>query len=131
MTSTQNSTNTPTFGPYTPVRQAGNLYFVSGQVGVDPATKTASSDVAEQTHQVLTNLKNVLASVDLSLDQVVKTTIYITNMADFAVINEVYVGYFAEPRPARATVAVKELPRVAGDTPIKIEIEAIAMAATT
>ncbi|MEK7152903.1 MAG: Rid family detoxifying hydrolase [Patescibacteria group bacterium] len=123
--------NNRVFGPYSPVRKAGDLYFVSGQIGVDPATKTASADIAEQTHQVFANLKDVLTSVGLDLDRVVKTTIFLTDMADFAVVNEVYVGYFAEPRPARGTVAVKELPRVAGDIPIKIEIEAVASTATT
>lgn len=118
--------NKPVFGPYTPVRQSGNFYFVSGQVGVDMSTKTAPEGVAEQTHQVLTNLKKALQSVDLSLDDVIKTTIFVTDIADFAVVNDVYVTYFNEPRPARSTVGVKELPRVAGDTSIKIEIEAIA-----
>jgi 2-iminobutanoate/2-iminopropanoate deaminase len=118
------------FGPYTPVRQVGDLYFVSGQVGVDMATKTASEDISEQTHQALSNLKDVLASVNLNLDNVVKTTLFVTDMADFAIVNEVYVSHFVEPRPARSTVAVKELPRVAGSTPIKIEIEAVATSAS-
>jgi 2-iminobutanoate/2-iminopropanoate deaminase len=120
---------TNTFGPYTPVRQAGDFYFVSGQVGVDPDTKTAPQDIAEQTHQALQNLKAMIEGAGLTLDHIVKTTIYLVDMADFPVVNEVYVGYFKEPRPARSTVAVKELPRVAGDTPIKIEIEAVATSA--
>lgn len=117
---------TNTFGPYTPVRQAGDLYFVSGQVGVDPATKTASEDIAEQTQQALKNLKSMIEGAGLTLDHIVKTTIYLVDMADFAVVNDVYVNYFNEPRPARSTVGVRELPRVSGETPIKIEIEAIA-----
>ncbi len=120
--------STMSFGPYTPVRQAGDYYFVSGQVGVDPATKTASEDIADQTRQALDNLKSMVEAAGLTIDHVVKTTIYVVDMADFATVNDVYVSYFNEPRPARSTVGVKELPRVAGDTPIKIEIEAVAMA---
>lgn len=123
-----NTTSSQTFGPYTPVRQAGDLYFVSGQVGVDPATKTAPEGVAEQARQALENLKSAVEGAGLTLEHVVKTTIFVVEMADFATVNEVYVSYFTEPRPARSTVSVKELPRVAGDTPIKIEIEAVATA---
>ena len=115
-----------TFGPYSPIRQADDVYFVSGQVGVDPATKQAAESVAEQTKQVLENMRSLLEAKGLSMQDVVKTTIFVTDMGDFAAVNEVYVTYFAEPRPARATVAVAELPRVAGDVPIKVEIEAIA-----
>jgi 2-iminobutanoate/2-iminopropanoate deaminase len=117
---------TKTFGPYTPVRQAGDLYFVSGQVGVDPTTGEAALDVAAQTRQVLDNLAHVLQTAGLGMDDVVKTTIYVTDMADFAAINAVYMTYFAEPRPARATVGVAALPNVAKNTPLKVEIEAIA-----
>lgn len=117
---------TQTFGPYTPVRQAGNMYFVSGQVGVNPNTKTAPADVTGQTEQVLANLKNVLATVDLTLNDVVKTTIYVTDMGTFADINAVYEQYFDAPRPARSTVGVRELPHVAGDTTLLVEIEAVA-----
>lgn len=119
---------TQTFGPYSPVRQAGELYFISGQVGIDPATKQAANDVRQQTAQTLENLKNVLQSAGLTPNHVVKTTIFLANMADFAVVNEVYQDFFAAPRPARSTVAVAELPRVGGDTPTQIEIEAIACA---
>ncbi len=121
------SQSKPVFGPYSPIRKAGNFYFVSGQVGVNPATKTASRGVAEQTQQALTNLGNVLKSAGLGFDDVVKITIFITDMSCFGVVNDVYVGYFSEPRPARSTIAVAELPRVAGDTPVKIEIDAIAI----
>lgn len=116
------------FGPYSPVRKAGDLYFVSGQVGVDPQTKTASPDTAEQTRQALRNLEAILEDNRLCLKHVVKTTIYVTDIADFATVNEVYVSFFEEPRPARSTVTVKELPRVGGDVSIVIEIEAIASA---
>jgi 2-iminobutanoate/2-iminopropanoate deaminase len=117
---------TGTFGPYTPIHRAGDIFFVSGQVGVDPATKQASSDIKTQTIQVLDNLKGVLASEGLALDQVVKTTIFITDIDDFAVVNEVYETYFNAPRPARSTVQVAALPKVAGETELLIEIEAVA-----
>jgi 2-iminobutanoate/2-iminopropanoate deaminase len=120
----------PVFGPYSPVRQAGDFYFVSGQIGVDPTTKTAPQDVAEQARQALTNLRAVLEGVGLSLDQVVKTTIFVTDISEFGLVNEVYVEFFQDPRPARSTVGVSELPNVA-DNPIKFEIEAIAMATRT
>jgi len=117
---------TPTFGPYSPVRRAGSTYYTAGQVGVDPATGTAAGDVTTQTKQALENLKTVLAGVSLGMDDVVKTNIYVADMADFAAVNQVYVDYFAEPRPARSTVAVKELPRVGNGVPILVEIDAVA-----
>lgn len=120
----------PVFGPYSPVRQAGDLYFVSGQVGVDPATKAAPQDVVEQVRQALTNLKATLEGAGLSLEQVVKTTLFVTDMNEFSRVNEVYVEFFPEPRPARSTVGVSQLPNIA-DNPIKFEIEAIAMARRT
>lgn len=119
-----------TFGPYTPVRQAGDTYFISGQIGVDPKTKTAPEDIAGQTHQALHNLKAMVEGAGLTLDHIVKTTLFLTDMGDFAAVNEIYTGYFSEPRPARSTVCVKELPRITGVSPIKIEIEAVAAAAT-
>jgi 2-iminobutanoate/2-iminopropanoate deaminase len=115
-----------TFGPYTPVRQAGNFLFVSGQVGVDPATKTAPADVAAQTAQALKNLEAVLQSADAKLQHVVKTTVFLTDMDNFAAMNEAYERAFPAPRPARSAVAVRELPRVAGDTSVLVEIEAVA-----
>lgn len=120
----------PVFGPYSPVRQAGDFYFVSGQIGVDPATKTAPADVADQARQALNNLKAVLGSSGLDLDNVVKTTVFVTDISEFGKVNDVYVEFFSDPRPARSTVGVSELPKVA-DNPIKFEIEAIAMAKRT
>jgi 2-iminobutanoate/2-iminopropanoate deaminase len=124
----QKSTPVKTFGPYTPLRQVGEFYFVSGHTGVDVATGTASTDVREQTAKALENMAQTLRVVGLELNDIVKTTLFLTNMDDFSAVNEVYTGYFAEPRPARSTVGVKELPRVAGNTPIVVEIEAIAKA---
>lgn len=120
-----------TFGPYTPLRWAGNTAFISGQIGVDPESKTAPNDVREQTHMALRNMRQVLADSQLTLNQIVKTTIYVTDMGDFAAVNEVYQTYFDEPRPARSTVAVKELPRVAGNQPILVEIDALAYRETS
>lgn len=114
-----------TYGPYTPIRQAGDLFFVSGQVGVDPDTKSASKNIAEQTSQALMNMSSLLEANDLDMNDIVKTTIFVTDMSLFGEVNDIYEGYFLKPRPARSTVAVKELPRVA-DNPIMIEIEAVA-----
>ena len=124
----QKPTPVKTSGPYTPLRQVGEFYFVSGHTGVDAATGTASPDVREQTAKALENMAQTLRVVSLELNDIVKTTLFLTTMDDFAPVNEVYTEHFAEPRPARSTVGVKELPRVAGDTPIVIEIEAIAKA---
>ena len=115
-----------TYGPYSPVCKAGNLLLVSGQVGVDPITKEASTDIVAQTEQALHNMEDVLRSVEATLQDVVKTTIFLTDMNDFAAMNSVYEKVFSAPRPARSTVSVRELPRVGGTTPIRIEIEAVA-----
>jgi len=114
------------FGPYSPIRQAGSFYYVSGQVGVDPATGQCGRTIEEQTSQVMTNIKTVLSSAGLSMDHVVKTTIYVKDMANFTRVNDVYAGFFETPRPARGTVGVKDLPHVGGKTEIMVEIEAIA-----
>jgi 2-iminobutanoate/2-iminopropanoate deaminase len=115
-----------TYGPYSPVRQAGNLLFVSGQIGVDAKTKTAPEDAAKQTAQALANLQTVLESADAHLKDIVKVTIFLTDMGNFTAVNEVYEQWFDVPRPARSAVAVRELPRVAGDTGLLVEIEATA-----
>jgi 2-iminobutanoate/2-iminopropanoate deaminase len=119
-------TELTTYGPYSPVRQAGNLLFVSGHVGVDPITKKASPDIAAQTEQALRNMENVLRRADASLQDVVKTTVFLTNMDDFEAMNAVYEKVFSAPKPARSTVSVHELPRVGGTVPIRVEIEAVA-----
>jgi 2-iminobutanoate/2-iminopropanoate deaminase len=117
-----------TFGPYSPIRQVGDLYFISGQVGVDPDTKAAAAGIQAQMRQVLANLTRVLASAGLTPNHIVKTTIFLTNLDDFATVNDIYVDYFTEPRPARSCVGVAELPRVGGENAIQIEIEAVAHA---
>lgn len=115
-----------TYGPYSPVRQAGDYYFISGQVGVNPATKQAAAGIAEQTHQALTNLQAVLQPAGLSLEDVVKTTVFLTNMEHFTEVNSVYVEHFTSvPRPARSCVGVAKLPNVAHNE-LLVEIEAVA-----
>jgi 2-iminobutanoate/2-iminopropanoate deaminase len=114
-----------TFGPYTPVKQAGNYYFVSGQIGVDPLNNAAAKDIEIQTKQAVSNLKAALQEAGLSFGDVVKTTVFLTDISNFAAMNEVYEQAFPAPRPARSTVAVRELPRVA-DEPLLVEIEAVA-----
>ena len=114
-----------TFGPYSAAKQAGDFLFVAGQVGVNPETKQVASDVSEQTHQVLKNMQRVLEEHGSSLEQVVKTTIYLKNRDDFAAVNEVYAEYFNGSKPARATVEVARLPKVA-DEELLVEVEAVA-----
>jgi len=117
-------------GPYSPIRKAGDFYFISGVTGIDVATKTASPDIAAQTTQAFENMKQVLESAGLTLNNVVKTGVFLTDMGDFAAMNDVYAEQFAPPLPPRSTVAVSELPRVA-NVPLKVEIEAVALAHPT
>jgi 2-iminobutanoate/2-iminopropanoate deaminase len=115
-----------TYGPYTPVRQAGNLLFVSGQVGIDPKTKTAPKGVEGQTKQALLNLESALRDRNASLRDIVKTTVFLVTMDDFTAMNAMYEQELPTPRPARSTVGIRELPRLAGAIPLLVEIEAIA-----
>ena len=109
-------------GPYSQAVQAGNLLFVSGQIPVDPATGAfAGADIATQTRQSLTNVKNILEAAGFSLADVVKTTVLLADIADFTAMNAIYAEFFTAPCPARACFAVKDLPRGA-----LVEIEAIA-----
>ena len=113
-------------GPYSQAIAAGNLVFASGQIALDPASgQLLQGDVREQTRRVLENLKAVLSAAGSSLEQVVKTTVFLTRMADFAAMNEVYAEYFSQTPPARSTIAVAELPRGA-----QVEIEAVALRAS-
>jgi 2-iminobutanoate/2-iminopropanoate deaminase len=114
---------TNTFGPYTPIRKAGSTYYVSGQVPVGASQHTPSS-VAEQTSVVLDNMRACIESEGLSMNDVVKITIYLKNMDDFAAVNEVYQTYFQPPRPARSCVEVSDLPHIA-DTGLLVEMDAI------
>lgn len=100
------------------------MVFCSGQIPIDPGTgEFVSQDIAEQTQQVLRNLSAVLEAAGTSLGNVVKTTVFLADMADFAAMNEVYAAYFTATRPARATVQAARLPRDA-----KVEIECVAVA---
>jgi 2-iminobutanoate/2-iminopropanoate deaminase len=108
-------------GPYSPAAAAGSMVFCSGQLGIDPASGELEQGVKAQTERSLLNLKALLASAGLGMGDVAKTTIFLANMADFAVVNEVYASRFAAPYPARSTVQVAALPKGG-----LVEIEAIA-----
>lgn len=111
-------------GPYSQAIKAGGMVFCSGQIPIDPKTGEFVSDVvSEQTEQVLRNLSEVLKAAGSSLDAVVKTTVFLADMNDFAEMNEVYGRFFSENKPARATVQAARLPRDA-----RVEIECIALA---
>ena len=109
-------------GPYSQGVRAGAWLFLSGQVPLDPETGTlVAGDMARQTERVMENLKAVLTTAGADFSQVVKTTIYLVDLADFSVVNEIYARYLTPPFPARATVGVAALPRGAG-----VEVEATA-----
>ena len=110
-------------GPYSQAVDSGaGLVFVSGQLPIDPATGAfPEGGVAEQTRQSLTNARAILQAAGLDLKNVVKTTVFLADMADFGAMNEVYAQFFAAPFPARSAVAVKDLPKGA-----RVEIECIA-----
>lgn len=109
-------------GPYSQAIKAGNLLFCSGQIPLDPASmEMVGNNAAEQTEQVMKNMTNLLEASGAGLTQVARTTIFLHSMADFAAVNEVYGRHFGYHRPARACVAVKELPKGA-----LVEIDCIA-----
>ena len=111
-------------GPYSQAVRAGGLLFVSGQIPLAPSDlSVVGQDVQGQIVQVLENLKNLLEDAGTSLERVVKTTMFLKNMADFAKANEVYGRYFKEPYPARSTIEVARLPK-----DVLVEIEAVALA---
>ena len=118
-----NTQNAPAaVGPYSQAVEAKDFVFLSGQIGLDPKTgKIVDGGIAAETKQSLENIKAVLIAAGSDLTKVVSTTVYLTDMNDFAKMNEIYAGYFAEPFPARATVAVKQLPKNA-----MVEIAAVA-----
>ena len=110
-------------GPYSQAVKAGNMIFCSGQIPIDPETgEFVSADVAEQTEQVFKNLIAVLEAAGAGLENVVKTTVFLADMGEFSVMNDVYARYFVENKPARATVQAARLPRDA-----RVEIECIAV----
>ena len=109
-------------GPYSQAIRLGELLFCSGQIALDPGSgELVGSTAAEQAEQVLTNLAAVLEAGGTSMERVVRTTIFLADMADFAAVNEVYEKHFGDARPSRATVAVRELPKGA-----RVEIDCIA-----
>lgn len=109
-------------GPYSQAIVAGPFVYASGQLPIDPATGAfPKGGVKEQTRQSLTNVKNVLAEAGIGLDRVVKTTVFLSDMANFGAMNEVYAEFFSTPYPARSAVAVKALPK---DALVEIEVVA-------
>jgi len=124
MMETVSTENAPgAIGPYSQAVKTGNLVFCSGQIPIDPATGNfVSDDVAEQTKQVLKNLSAVLKAAGTELNKVVKTTVFLADMNDFAAMNEIYAQFFDTNKPARATVQAARLPRDA-----RVEIDCIAV----
>ena len=107
-------------GPYSQAIRAGSLLFVSGQIPIDPATgDLVQGDISQQTHRVFANLKAILEAAGASFDHVVRTTVYLADMNDFAKVNEIYATYFSSPAPARATVQAARLPR---DSRVEIDL---------
>ena len=98
-------------GPYSQAIEAGDFIYVSGQIPVEPATGEVVEGIEEQTHQVLKNLKAILTEAGANFSQVVKFTIYLASIEDFATVNEIYGSYLEKPYPARATVEVSRLPK--------------------
>lgn len=116
------TTNAPgAIGPYSQAIDAGPFVYASGQLPVNPETGEMPADIKGQTRQSLENVKAILCEAGLSLDNVVKTTVFLADMGDFAAMNEVYASFFAAPYPARSAVAVRTLPKNA-----LVEIEVIA-----
>ena len=109
-------------GPYSQAIQVGNLVYTSGQIPIDPATGAfVEGGIKEQTRQSLSNVRAILEEAGLTMANVIKTTVFLADMADFAEMNAVYAEFFSEPYPARSAVAVKTLPKGA-----LIEIEVVA-----
>lgn len=109
-------------GPYSQAIDTGSFVFISGQIPVNPATGEIPEGITAQTQQSINNIKAILDEAILSIDNVVKTTVFLADMGDFAAMNAVYAENFTEPYPARSAVAVKELPKQ-----VLVEIEVIAL----
>ena len=115
------TTNAPAaIGPYSQAIKVGGFLFTSGQIPVDPATGNIPEGVEAQARQAMTNVKNLIEVSGASVDKVVKTTVFIKNMNDFAKINEIYAEFFTEPYPARSCVEVARLPK-----DVLLEVESI------
>lgn len=110
-------------GPYSQAIAVGNMLFCAGQIPLDPKTnELVSEDVTEQTHQVCKNIRAVLAANGMGFEHVVKTTVFLTDLGNFAAMNAVYPQYFTEPFPARSSIGVAALPR---GSKVEIEVTAI------
>ena len=110
-------------GAYSPAIKAGNLLFISGQIPIDPATgNLVTGDITAQADRAMRNVSALLRAAGIGFEHVVRTTVFLADMNDFAAMNEVYSRYIVDPAPARATVQVARLPR-----DVRIEIDAIAM----
>lgn len=109
-------------GPYSQGKIVGDLIFTSGQIALLPNGEFIDGDIVAQTRQVLENLEAILKEADSSLECVVKTTVFLSDMSDFNAMNEIYAQYFGKHKPARSTIAVKTLPKNA-----KVEIECVAI----
>ena len=119
-----NTTNAPApIGPYNQAVKAGNFLFISGQIAINPENNELNTiNIEEETHQVMRNLKAILLEAELTFDNIVKTTIFLSDMGTFAQVNEVYGQYFTADFPARETVQVSVLPKN-----VNVEISAIAI----
>ncbi len=109
-------------GPYSQGIIVNNMFYSSGQIPLTPEGELVAGDVREQTHQVFSNLQAVLAEAGASLDTVVKATVFIADMEEFGIINEIYAEYFGDHKPARSCVEVARLPK-----DVKIEVEVVAL----
>ena len=110
-------------GPYSPAVKVGNLLFLSGSIPLDPVSgQVVDGGITEQTTRVLENIKALLAAAGADFHQVVRTTVFMTDLGEFAAMNEIYAGYFSAPYPARSTVQVVKLPK-----DVRVEIDVIAV----
>jgi len=116
------STEFPVSGPYSAAVEANDFIFISGQLPIDPATGEIINDIKTATRQVLINIQAILKKTDLDMSNIVKTTIFLKNITDFPVVNEIYACFFPEDPPARSTIEAAVLPKGA-----LIEIEAVAI----
>jgi 2-iminobutanoate/2-iminopropanoate deaminase len=119
------ATAAPAIGPYSPAVRVGSFLFLSGQIPLDPASgQLVEGDIRVQVARVMDNLIELLKAAGADASHVVRTTIFLADLADFAAVNEIYASYFTPPYPARATVQVARLPR-----DVRVEIDAIAVVA--
>lgn len=108
-------------GPYSQAIDTGAFVFASGQIPINPATGEIPTGIEKQTEQAIANVKAILAAAGLTIDNVVKTTVFLADMGEFADMNKIYAQHFTEPYPARSAVAVKDLPKA-----VRVEIEVLA-----